>query len=58
MKNPYARKENNKLPIMGKEDEFFKWAREQELERRKSLPPEEVKNLEEAEQALAKRMNS
>jgi len=28
------------------------------LERRKTLPPEEVKKLEESEQALARRMDS
>lgn len=53
--NPYGNPDGT--PKDGQEDNFFRWAREQELERRKTLPPEEVKKLEESEEALARRMD-
>lgn len=55
-KNPYADKDG--FPMDGKETQFFAWARDQELQRRKSLPEDERKAIEVSEQALAKRMNS
>jgi hypothetical protein len=55
--NPYSLP-GGREPIPGKELEFFAWAREWELERRKSLPEEEVRAIEASEQALDRRMNS
>ncbi len=54
--NPYANPDGT--PKDGKDAEFFAWARKKELDRRKTLPEEEVKKIEESEQALAKRMDS
>lgn len=54
--NPYGNKDGT--PKDGKEAEFFEYARQKELERRKSLTEEEVKLIEESENALARRMNS
>jgi hypothetical protein len=53
--NPHVNADG--APSHGQEPQFFAWARERELERRKSLPEAEVKELEESEQALVKRMN-
>jgi hypothetical protein len=55
-KNPYDR--GNGVPIFGKEPEFFAWARKKELERRKTLPPEEQKKLAEADKHLDDKMDS
>ncbi len=55
-KNPYM--DSTGLPLPGKAEECFAWARKQELARRAKLPPEEVRLIELSEQALAKRMNS
>jgi hypothetical protein len=54
--DPYSNPDGT--PIDGKEPEFFTWAREWELERRKALSKEEREALEKSEQALAARMNS
>ncbi|MBL7737487.1 MAG: hypothetical protein JNL51_18655 [Chitinophagaceae bacterium] len=53
--NPYGNPDGTLKD--GQTFKFFKWAREQELERLKALPPEEVKKLEESEEALARRMD-
>lgn len=54
--NPYGNKDGT--PKDGYESQFFAWAREKELERRKFLIEDIVKAIEESEQALVKRMNS
>jgi hypothetical protein len=54
--NPFMGEDG--FPMKDKANEFFEWARAQELERRKSLSQDEVANLEASEQALARRMNS
>jgi hypothetical protein len=55
-KNPFGKPDGT--PIDGKEPEFFAWAREKELERRKTLPKEERESIERSENALDRRMNS
>ncbi len=54
--NPFADKDG--APKPGKGWEYGDFEKEKELERRKSLPKEEVARLEAAEQHLAKKMNS
>ncbi len=55
-KNPFSNEDGT--PREGFEPQFFAWAREKEIERRKALPEDVVKAIEESEQALAKRMDS
>ncbi len=54
--NPYGNEDGT--PKEGFEPQFFAWAREKEIERRKALPEDVVKVIEASEEALAKRMNS
>lgn len=55
-KNPYAKEDGT--PKEGLSEEFFKWARERELEKRSELSPEQRKAKEDAEKALSERMDS
>lgn len=54
--NPYQDK--NGEPKAGQMHKFFEFERAKELERRESLPPEEVAELERAEDNLLLKMNS
>lgn len=53
--NPYQ--DDNGEPKAGQMHNFFEFERTIELERRKGLTPEEVAELERAEENLARKMN-
>jgi|GEM_PF-5698462 len=55
-KNPHEGEKGR--PIDGKEEEFFQWERDQELKRRESLSKDQQEKLKQADDHLAKKMNS